>query len=83
MFDVPGGTWGGAMAVVGVLAYSVQQYCDFSGGIDITRGVARMFGIDMTLNFRRPLFSTSLTDYWRRLSLAYIFYRRNTALSRR
>lgn len=29
VFDAPGGTWGGAMAVVGVLAYSVQQYCDF------------------------------------------------------
>ena len=81
VFDAPGGTWGGAMAVVGVLAYSVQQYCDFSGGIDITRGVARLFGIDMAENFRRPIFATSLTDYWRRWHITlgawmrdYVFY---------
>ena len=58
--------YGGAVIALGILFYCIQLYCDFSGGIDITRGVARMFGIDMTLNFRRPLFSTSLTDYWRR-----------------
>ena len=33
-------------------------------GID--RRVARLFGIDMAENFRRPIFATSLTDYWRR-----------------
>ena len=53
--------YGGAVIALGILFYCIQLYCDFSGGIDITRGVARMFGINMTLNFRRPLFSTSLT----------------------
>ena len=73
--------YGGAVIALGILFYCIQLYCDFSGGIDITRGVARMFGIDMTLNFRRPLFSTSLTDYWRRCNItlgawmrAYGFY---------
>lgn len=73
--------YGGAVIALGILFYCIQLYCDFSGGIDITRGVARMFGIDMTLNFRRPLFSTSLTDYWRRWHITlgawmrdYVFY---------
>lgn len=73
--------YGGAVIALGILFYCIQLYCDFSGGIDITRGVARMFGINMTLNFRRPLFSTSLTDYWRRWHITlgawmrdYVFY---------
>ncbi|MFR5795502.1 MAG: hypothetical protein ACLUI3_08090 [Christensenellales bacterium] len=66
VFDAPGGTWGGAMAVVGVLAYSVQQYCDFSGGIDLVAGIAELFGIRLAENFRRPYFAVSLGDFWRR-----------------
>ena len=81
VFDAPGGTWGGAMAVVGVLAYSVQQYCDFSGGIDLVAGIAELFGIRMAENFRRPYFAVSLGDFWRRWHISlgawmrdYVFY---------
>ena len=81
MFDAPGGTWGGAMAVVGVLAYSVQQYCDFSGGIDLVAGIAELFGIRLAENFRRPYFAVSLGDFWRRWHISlgawmrdYVFY---------
>lgn len=81
VFDAPGGTWGGAMAVVGVLAYSVQQYCDFSGGIDLVAGIAELFGIRLAENFRRPYFAVSLGDFWRRWHISlgawmrdYIFY---------
>ena len=73
--------YGGAVVACGILFYCIQLYCDFSGGIDITRGVARMFGIDMAENFRRPIFATSLTDYWRRWHITlgawmrdYVFY---------
>ena len=73
--------YGGAVIATGIFFYCIQLYCDFSGGIDITRGVARMFGIDMVQNFRRPLFATSLTDYWRRWHITlgswmrdYVFY---------
>ena len=69
------------MIATGIFFYCIQLYCDFSGGIDITRGVARLFGIDMVQNFRRPLFATSLTDYWRRWHITlgswmrdYVFY---------
>ena len=81
VFDAPGGTWGGAMAVVGVLAYSVQQYCDFSGGIDLVAGIAELFGIRLAENFRRPYFAVSLGDFWRRWHISlgawmrdYVFY---------
>ncbi len=71
----------GAMIFAAVLFYCIQLYCDFSGGIDITRGVAQMFGIHLAENFRRPLFATSLADYWRRWHITlgqwmrdYVFY---------
>lgn len=73
--------YGGGVIAFSVLLYCIQLYCDFSGGIDITRGVARMLGVDMAENFRRPIFATSLTDYWRRWHITlgqwmrdYLFY---------
>ena len=59
-------SYGGALLVLGVLGYCVQLYCDFSGGIDISRGAAQMLGITMAENFQRPIFARSLTEYWRR-----------------
>ena len=47
-------SYSGSILAVGVLFYCIQLYGDFSGGIDITRGVARLFGIDLAENFRRP-----------------------------
>ncbi len=46
--------------------FAVQIYCDFSGYTDIARGVSRMFGIEIPLNFNFPYFSTSIIDFWRR-----------------
>ena len=53
-----------ALASAGV--YMVQLYADFSGGMDMIRGTALLYGIRMTENFRRPFFSTSVAEYWRR-----------------
>jgi len=52
--------------VYAIIASMLQVYTDFSGGIDISRGVAQCLGIDMVENFRRPYFATSVSDYWRR-----------------
>ena len=49
--------YGGAMAIIAVLMYSIQLYADFSGGIDIVIGVAQLFGVTMDENFRQPYFS--------------------------
>lgn len=71
----------GGIIFMGMLFYTIQIYADFSGGIDIARGVARCMGITMTHNFRRPYFSVSLSEFWNRwhISLShwcrdYIFY---------
>jgi len=75
------GELGGAAIAVGVLFYSLQQYCDFSGGIDLVTGIAELFGIRLAPNFKRPYFSISLGDFWRRWHISlgawmrdYVFY---------
>ena len=48
------------------IAFGLQIYGDFAGYSSIARGVSRLFGIEMILNFRQPYLSTSITDFWRR-----------------
>ena len=50
----------------GLVLYGIQLYCDFSGGMDIVRGVSECFGINLPINFRQPYFSDSLSEFWRR-----------------
>lgn len=49
-----------------VLMFMVQVYGDFSGGMDIARGISQCIGIDMVQNFERPHFAVGIGDYWRR-----------------
>ena len=51
---------------VGALAFTFQIYCDFSAYSDIARGVAKMLGFDLMVNFRLPYFAVSPADFWRR-----------------
>jgi alginate O-acetyltransferase complex protein AlgI len=53
-------------AILGVLFYAVQIYCDFSGYTDMAIASARMLGYDLTINFDFPYFARSITDFWRR-----------------
>ena len=59
-------SYNGAFALAAMLLYSVQLYCDFSGGIDMVLGVSQMVGIPMSENFDRPYFSQSIREFWRR-----------------
>lgn len=67
--------------ILGGFAFFLQVYCDFSGYSDIAIGCAKVLGIDVMENFKRPMFSKSLPDFWTRwhISLStwltdYIFY---------
>lgn len=71
----------GAYALFGMALYAVQLYADFTGGIDITIGIAQMLGIRVQENFDRPYFSKNITEYWRRWHISlgewfkeYLFY---------
>jgi len=74
-------SYGGAIILIGVILYCIQLYCDFSGSVDVARGLAKLFGIDVIQNFRRPIFATSLVDFWNRWNTSlsnwfkdYLFY---------
>lgn len=56
---------GSTLAFAGFL-FVAQVYADFSGYSDIATGVAKLFGINLSLNWRRPLFSKSLKEFWTR-----------------
>lgn len=53
-------------AWVGVLAYSIQIYFDFSGYSDMAIGLGGMFGFRFPENFNYPYTARSVTDFWRR-----------------
>jgi alginate O-acetyltransferase complex protein AlgI len=58
--------YGSTDALIAIFGYSAQIYCDFSGFIDIARGMARMFGYDLPQNFKSPYYSTSFSELWNR-----------------
>ena len=51
---------------LGIMAYTLQIYFDFSGYSDIAIGVAKMFGLSFEENFNFPYISKSVTEFWRR-----------------
>ena len=67
--------------ILGAVAFGVQIYCDFSGYSDIAIGAAAILGFKIPLNFNKPFFATSPSDYWTRwhISLStwvrdYLYY---------
>lgn len=55
-----------ATAWLGVLAFTLQIYFDFSGYSDMAIGLGAMFGFEFPENFRYPYESKSVTEFWRR-----------------
>lgn len=53
-------------ALSGLIFFSFQIYFDFSGYTDIARGIAKLFNIDLMINFKQPYFSKSPSDFWNR-----------------
>ncbi len=57
---------GGPMVWLGVLSYSGQIFCDFSGYTDIARGCSLMLGYELPENFDYPYASSDISEFWRR-----------------
>ncbi|MDL2264208.1 hypothetical protein LJC31_06100, partial [Synergistaceae bacterium OttesenSCG-928-I11] len=53
-------------AWLGIIAYTLQIYFDFSGYSDMAIGLGLMFGFRFKENFNTPYLATSITDFWRR-----------------
>ncbi len=51
---------------IGVLAYTLQLYFDFSGYSDMAIGISRMFNIKLPINFNSPYKSANIIEFWRR-----------------
>ncbi|MFC1566035.1 MBOAT family O-acyltransferase [Candidatus Neomarinimicrobiota bacterium] len=56
----------GLPLLIGTYLFAFQIYCDFSGYSDIAIGAAKVFGIDLMQNFRRPYFAKSIREFWQR-----------------
>ena len=54
------------LAWMGIIAYSLQIYFDFSGYSDMALGLGRIFGFSLPENFNYPYLAESITDFWRR-----------------
>lgn len=78
----------GALLVIAIVIYSLQIFANFSGGIDMIRGISEILQIDLIDNFNQPFFAISISDFWKRWHISlgnwlreYVFY--NIALSKR
>ena len=52
--------------ILGSLFYTIQIYCDFAGSSYVAIGIAKIFGVTLSENFRQPYMSSNITEFWRR-----------------
>lgn len=65
VFDSPE-KYAGYYILVAAVLYSIELYADFMACVSISQGAAGLFGIALADNFKRPYFSTSIQEFWRR-----------------
>jgi alginate O-acetyltransferase complex protein AlgI len=56
----------GVTLLVATIFFSIQIYTDFSAYSDIAKGSAKVLGFELMTNFKRPYFSTSVSEFWSR-----------------
>ena len=66
IFSTPTSELSITTAWIGILAYSLQIYFDFSGYSDMAIGLGKMFGFEFLMNFNYPYISRSVSEFWRR-----------------
>ncbi len=59
-------TFNGGVLLLGLIYFSFQIYCDFSGYSDIAIGTSKLFGFELMSNFKFPYFSRDIGEFWRR-----------------
>lgn len=58
--------YSGALVLLALYAFAWQIYGDFSGYSDIARGLGKLMGFDLMINFEIPYFARNPRDFWRR-----------------
>jgi len=70
IFDTPA-LYSSAEILLGVYAYALQLFFDFSGYTDLARGAALLLGIQLPENFRRPYLSVNVAEFWKRWHITF------------
>lgn len=71
----------GFVIALAAILYTIQLYMEFSGTMDLVMGSGQIFGIVLPENFKRPFFSSSISEFWKRWHISlgawfrdYMFY---------
>lgn len=76
VFDNPG-AYTGIEALMGIIGYTMQIYCDFSGYSDMAIGISSIMGFSLPDNFRQPYRSRNVTEFWRRWHISLSLWLRD------
>lgn len=60
------GSLGRADTVIVIVSYTLQLYFDFSGYCDMARGIGKMLGVEIPVNFNSPYKAVNIVDFWKR-----------------
>ncbi len=75
IFDSP--ELGPTHILAGGIMFTFQLYCDFSAYSEIARGCASMLGINLMVNFRFPLLSRNIIEFWQRWHISLMLWFRD------